>query len=113
MQVWKRDGLRILNAANGQCLAVAETDCNQFALCNKYLNQTGNPGTMLNVVVQPCIADDPSHQWYLLPQYSQPLLDFIPLNESAQRYPSSDLSISDQVALHTPQVTSFVCQAAA
>ena len=107
MQRWERAGLSIVNSANRQCLAVTVTECNNFAICNKFLNQTGTLGTMLNVAMQPCVNGDLSQAWSLIPQPYQPVLPWTPLNVSAAKYLQPDPSISQQVALNDPQVCSM------
>lgn len=104
MQVWRQQGANIVNAANGECLAIANMQCGSHSLCNKYLNQSGTPGTMYNVIVQPCNANDPSQSWMLIPQYDHHPLEWTPLEESATRYPPANDSIFQEVASNLPRV---------
>ncbi|KAK9796974.1 hypothetical protein WJX73_004151 [Symbiochloris irregularis] len=102
-QIWMRQGQNVVNAANGQCLQIAVTDCSHFGVCNKYANQTNIPGTMWNAVVAPCVEGTLSQAWNLLPQPGQPLLDYVPLNTSANEYPPPDANVPAEVLANSPK----------
>lgn len=83
-----------MNKANGYCVSAGSQSCGRWANCNKSQAQTRQNNMILNVFAEPCDSRNVNQQWTLDLAPNATLIEFTPLNVSANRYaiPIDDLA---------------------